>query len=115
MRGQGRADDHVQQDSQLVIHSRSSMPSTGVGASGDAPMDRYPVNNIREKIPCELHVLVMNLSFKAADGYALSCESTTLWHCNEIPDGTVVSAWMKLWRDMTHWSLTSLELKMRRY
>ena len=87
MRGQGRADDHVQQDSQLVIHSKSSMPSTGVGASGDAPMDRYPVDNIREKTPCELHVPVRNLSFKAADGYALTCESTAVWQGSQIPDG----------------------------
>ena len=78
MRGQGRADDHVQQDSQ---------PSTGVGASGDAPMDRYPVDNIREKTPCELHVPVRNLSFKVADGYALTCEGNPLWHCNPIPAG----------------------------
>ena len=30
---------------------------------------------------------VRNLSLKAADGYALTCESTALWHCNVIPDG----------------------------
>jgi len=82
LRGQG-ATHHVQQDSQR----RSSVASTGVGAAGEAPMDRYPVDNIREKTPCELHVPVRNLSFKAADGYALTCESTALWHCNKIPDG----------------------------
>src|SRR3954469_24352304 len=29
----------------------------------------------------------MNLSFKAALGYALSCEPEARWHCKEIPDG----------------------------
>ena len=82
IRGQG-ATHHVQQDSQR----RSSVASMGVGAADEAPMDRYPVDNIREKTPCKLHVAVRNLSFKAADGYALSCESIALWHCKKIPDG----------------------------
>jgi hypothetical protein len=76
-----------QQDSQGgPSQRRSSVAYTGVG-DDEAPMDRYPVDDIREKTSCELHVGVRNLSLKAADGYALTCESTTLWHCNEIPDG----------------------------
>ena len=59
----------------------------GVGAAGEALMERYPVDNIMEKTSCELHVLVRNLSFKAANGYALTYEATALWHCKEIPDG----------------------------
>ena len=50
-------------------------------------MDRYPMDNIREKTPCELHVPVRNLSFKAANGYALSCDDKALWHFNKIPVG----------------------------
>ena len=63
------------------------MASTGVGAAGEAPMDLYPMDNIREKTPCELHVPVRNLSFKAANGYALSCDDKALWHCKKIPVG----------------------------
>jgi len=86
-RSQG-ATHQLQQDSQGGAPSqrRSSVASTGVGAD-EAPMDRYPVDDIREKTSCELHVGVRNLSLKAADGYALSCESTARWHCNPIPDG----------------------------
>ena len=72
-----------QQDSQGDPSQRAS---TGVGA-GEAPTDRYPVDYITEKTSCELHVPVRNLSLKAADGYALTCESTARWHCSEIPDG----------------------------
>ena len=50
-------------------------------------MEHYPVDNIREKTTCELHVPVRNLSFKVANGYALSCEGNPLWHCNPIPAG----------------------------
>ena len=68
----------LQQDSQgRPSVRRSSVASTGVGAD-KAPMDRYPVDDIREKESCELHVGVKNFSFKVADGYALTCESTTL-------------------------------------
>ena len=78
----------LQQNSQGGAPSqrKSSVASTGVGAD-EAPMDRYPVDDIREKTSCELHVGVSNLSLKAADGYALTCESTARWHCNPIPDG----------------------------
>ena len=62
------------------------MASTGVAAD-EAPMDRYPVDDIRERTTCELHVGVRNLCLKATDGYALSCESSARWHCNPIPDG----------------------------
>ena len=42
---------------------------------------------ISEKTSCELHVAVRNLSLKAADGYALTCESTAQWHFKELPVG----------------------------
>ena len=60
---------------------KSSVASTGV------IKQRYPVDNIREKTPCELHVPVRNLTFKAANSYALTCEDKALWHCKKIPDG----------------------------
>ena len=82
-----RATHQLQQDSQGGPSQRkSSVASTGVGAN-EAPMDRYPVDYISEKTSCELHVAVRNLSVKAADGYGLTCESTTLWLGKEIPDG----------------------------
>ena len=63
------------------------MASTEAGAYREAQMERYPVDYIREKTPCDLHVPVRNLSFKAAEGYALTCEETARWHTLEIPDG----------------------------
>ena len=72
LREQG-ATHQLQQDSQgSPSQQRSNMASTGVGAD-EAPMDRYPVDDIRERTSCELHVGVRNLSLKAADGYALTC------------------------------------------
>ena len=74
----------LQQDSQgggaPSQRPRSSVASTGVLA-------RYPVDDIDKKTACELHVGVMNLSLKAADGYVLTCESTARWHCSPIQDG----------------------------
>ena len=65
---------------------RSSVASTRVGAD-EPSKETYPMDYITEKTSCELHVGVRNLSFKVADGYALTCESTARWHCNAIPDG----------------------------
>ena len=58
---------------------RSSVASTPLGAD-----ESHPVDYITEKTACELHVGVRNLSMKAAAGYALPSESTTLL---PIPDG----------------------------
>ena len=85
LREQGPTHQLLQDSQGGPSQRKSSVASTGVGA--DEAMDRYPVDYITEKTPCELHVGVRNLSLKAADGYALTCESTARWHCNEIPDG----------------------------
>lgn len=65
---------------------RSSVASTGVGAD-EPSKGTYPVDYITEKTTCELHEAMRNLSAKAAEGYALPCESTALYLGNEIPDG----------------------------
>ena len=84
LRGTGASHQlQLQQDS----HRRSSVASTEGGASREEQMERYPVDYIREKTPCDLHVPVRNLSFKAAEGYALTCEETARWNTLEIPDG----------------------------
>jgi hypothetical protein len=62
------------------------MASTGLGAD-EAPMDRYPVDGIKEKTPCELHQSMKNISMKMAIGYASSCEPRVTWHFCEIPVG----------------------------
>ena len=77
------ATHHLQlQDSQR----KSSVASTTVGAD-EASNQTYPMDFITEKTSCELHEAVRNLTMKAADGYALTCESTALYRGNEIPDG----------------------------
>jgi hypothetical protein len=58
---------------------RSSMASTGLGAD-EAPMDRYPMDGIQDKTPCELHQSMKNISMKVAVSYALSCEPGVTWH-----------------------------------
>ena len=77
----------LQQESQGdPSQRRSSVASTKLAAD-EASTFTYPVDYITEKTSCELPVEVRNLSLKAADGYALTCESTALWSGNEIPDG----------------------------
>jgi hypothetical protein len=62
------------------------MASTGLGAD-EAPMDRYPVDGIKDKTPCELHQSMKNISMKMAISYALSCEPGVTWHSHQIPVG----------------------------
>jgi hypothetical protein len=52
-----------------------------------APMDRYPVDAIKEKTSCELHVSLRNISMKVAVGYALPCTPGATYHCSPIPAG----------------------------
>jgi hypothetical protein len=65
---------------------RSSMASTGLGAD-EAPMGRYPMDEIKDKTSCEIHQSMKNISMKVAVGYALSCEPGVTWHSRQIPDG----------------------------
>ena len=76
------------QDSQPggTSQRKSSVASATVGAD-EASNQTYPVDSITEKKTCELHEAVRNITMKAADGYALPCESTALYCGNEIPDG----------------------------
>jgi hypothetical protein len=64
---------------------RSSVASTGIGAD-EAPMGRYPVDEIKGKTHCELYQSMKNISMKVAVGYALPCEPGVTWHCHQIPD-----------------------------
>ena len=49
---------------------------------------RYPVDDITESHPCELHVKVVNITTKATVGYVLP---TTTYHCRPVLDGYVVA------------------------
>jgi hypothetical protein len=62
------------------------MAFTGVGAD-EAPMDRYPVDDIREKTNYELHQSMKNISTKVVVGYALPCGPREVWHGREIRAG----------------------------
>jgi hypothetical protein len=50
-------------------------------------MDRYPVDDIREKTNYELHQAMKNISMKAEVGYALPCGPGEVWHGREIRAG----------------------------
>ena len=47
----------------------------------------YPVDDITEKIECELHMSMKNISFKVAFGYALPNPPGATIHLGGIPDG----------------------------
>ena len=63
---------------------KSCMASTGVD---EAPMDRYPVDDLMEKKNCELHQTMKNISMKVAVGFTLACEPGARWHGGEIQAG----------------------------
>ena len=53
----------------------------------EAPMDRYPVDDLGEKRNCQLHQSMKNISMKVAEGFALACEPRARWHGGEIQAG----------------------------
>ena len=74
---------------------KSSVASTELQDGTDdavmvAPLRRYPVDDITESTPCELHVKVFNLSFKAAVGYAVPIGPNPTYHFSPVPNGYAV-------------------------
>jgi hypothetical protein len=65
-------------------------------------MDLYPMDDIRDKTNSEIHHSMKNISMKVAVGMDVRFELAML-----------ASGWMKLYLDMTPWSLTSQDLKRR--
>jgi len=68
-----------------------SMPRSSVGSAAtdidNALTASYPVDDIKDRTNCELHMKVKNLSMKVADGYALANPPEATFHCNPIPAG----------------------------
>ena len=61
-------------DATVPSNQKSSVASTMLQADDDdalmmAPLHRYPVDDITESTPCELHLKVFNLTMKVAVGY----------------------------------------------
>jgi hypothetical protein len=65
---------------------RSSMASADLSV-GEAPMDRYPMDDISGKTSCEMHQSMKNISMKVAVGYALPSGPGQIWHGREIRAG----------------------------
>ncbi|KAK1660341.1 hypothetical protein QYE76_048500 [Lolium multiflorum] len=72
-------------------HRKSSVASTQQVDNDDDDQvvepPRYPVDDLTESRPCELHVKVFNLSFKAAVGILLP---TRTYHCRPVQDDFAV-------------------------
>ena len=54
------------------------------------PLRRYPVDDITESTPCELHVQVVNISMKVAVGYAVPIGPTPTFYCSPVPPGYAI-------------------------
>ena len=75
----GLSQQHVVQvavDATYPSNRKCSMASSMLPAGDDDalttdPLRRYPVDDITETTPCELHVKVFNLTMKVAVGYAV--------------------------------------------
>jgi hypothetical protein len=75
--------EHVSGD---PSQQRSSMASTEVRVD-EAPIDRYPMDDISGKTNCEMHQSMKNISMKVAVGYALPSGPGEVWHGCEIRAG----------------------------
>ena len=88
MRPQGATHQLQLDPAEQGSQRKSNVASMAAAATDDeAPMDPFPVDNIKEKTNCDLHVRVKNISLKVATGYALPYEPGALWHCKPIPAG----------------------------
>ena len=55
-----------------------------------APLRRYPVDDITESTPCELHVKVFNLTMKVAVGYVVPIGPNPTYHFSPVPNGYAI-------------------------
>jgi len=72
---------------------KSSVASTELQDGNDdavAPLRRYPVDDITESTPCELHVKVFNLTVKVAVGLAVPIGPNPTYHFSPVPNGYAV-------------------------
>jgi hypothetical protein len=114
MRLQGATRMQLQQDpaSGDASQHKSSMASTGV-RDDEAPMDRYPVDDIRDMTNCELHQSMKNISMKVVVSFALPCEPRVRWHGHEIQAGYARVGVDEVVLGYDSLDLTSLDLKRR--
>jgi hypothetical protein len=92
------------------ISAKKQSASTGVPADdalllNDAPMARYPVDDITEKQNCELHQKMANLSMKVAVGFAIPSAPGQLFHCHPI-----LAGYARVWVDEVMKGFEGLEL-----
>jgi hypothetical protein len=73
------------------LSGKSSVASTDLLEDDDEPAIRYPVDDITELTPCELHVKVVNITMKVAVSYALPIGPNATYHYRPIPHGYVVA------------------------
>jgi hypothetical protein len=71
---------------------KSSVASTELPTDNDEPTMalRYPVVDITEATPCELHVIVVNITMKVVVGYALPIGPNPTYHCTPVSHGYTV-------------------------
>jgi hypothetical protein len=66
--------------------------STELPGDDDELAIRYPVDDITEATPCELHVKVVNITMKVAVGYALPIIGPNpIYHCRPVPHGYAIA------------------------
>jgi hypothetical protein len=81
---------------------KSSVASTELQDGNDdavAPLRRYPVDDIMESTPCEMHVKVFNLTFKVAVGYVVPIGPNPTYHFSPVPNGYAVVAVDEVMKD----------------
>jgi hypothetical protein len=78
-------------------------------------MDRYPVDDIRDKTNCELHQSMKNISMKVEVDFALPCEPGVPWHGREIRDGYDHVKVDEVVLRYEYLDLASLDLKRRQH
>ena len=74
-------------DSTVGPSQQKSSVASMEGHGNDATMDVYPMDAIKEKTSCEMHVELKNISMKVAVGFALPSAPGATYHCNPIPAG----------------------------
>jgi hypothetical protein len=78
-------------DSSGPSQRKNSVASKGIRANDavmdDAPMARYPMDDIRERANCQLHQSTKNIPIKVTVGFALPSEPGACLHGGQISAG----------------------------
>ena len=80
--------DHLSQRKSSCASTDVPVETTGIQAAVEATApQRFPVDEITQRTPCDLHTTIKNLMFTVAYGTAMPTQPGDVYHGQQIPSG----------------------------